>query len=236
MKWAYGVTTVPMRRRNQILERTLESLRNAGFDKPRLFIDGDNNTSSWLSQFNLEVTCRYPTIRTYGNFILGLAELYIRNPEFQRYAMFQDDFVTYPNLRTYLEKSPYPDKGYCNLYTFPTNQELAPKNQHGGTIDGWFRTTQKGRGAVALVFSNEAVRTLLCQQHTVDRPMDPRRGHRSIDGGIVTAMNKAGYSEYCHSPSLVQHTGLHSSMGNRRHALAVSFRGEEFDILSLLNQ
>ena len=39
MKWAYGITTVPSRREN-LFERTLQSLAVAGFDNPRLFVDG----------------------------------------------------------------------------------------------------------------------------------------------------------------------------------------------------
>lgn len=233
MNWAYGVTTVEMRRTN-LLPRTLASLREAGFDKPRLFVDGSSDPQSWCNEFQLGVTVREPVIRTFGNWILALAELYIRNPTADRFAMFQDDFVTYKNLRQYLEAVPYPDKSYLNLYTFPSNQKKAPKNEYGGTIDGFYEAYQNGRGAVALVFSNEAVRTLLIHQHIVNRPLDPRRGHRAIDGGIVTAMNKAGWKEYCHSPSLVQHTGINSSMGNRRHLLAESFRGENYDAMDLL--
>lgn len=228
--WAYGVTTVPSRR-DSLLPRTLDSLKRAGFPSPRLFVDGcqPEYAGSWHDEFGLEVTTRWPTIRTFGNWTLGLAELYIREPHADRYAMFQDDFITYPNLRPYLEDCPYPEKGYWNLYTFPSNQTLCPKDEAGNRREGWFLANQMGRGAVALVFDRLTVHTLLTHQHMVERPMDPRRGHRSIDGGIVTALRKAGWSEYCHNPSLVQHTGDISSMGNKPHKKAESWRGEEFD-------
>jgi len=226
--------TVPQRR-NNLLIRTLASLKKAGFDQPRLLVDGSNDPQSYEKEFNLEVTCRSPNIRTFGNWMLGMAELYIRNPCARLYAMFQDDFVTYIGLREYLSKCDYPDKGYFNLYTFPSNQDDSKSGWYPGALlrsgqPGY----QTGRGAVALVFTNEGLTTLLNHTHTIQRPKDPSRGHRSVDGGIVSAMNKAGYTEYVHNPSLVQHTGHISAMKNRPHKLATSFRGEDFDVSTLL--
>jgi hypothetical protein len=233
MKWAYAVTTC-VQRRKDLLPRTLASLRAAGFDKPRLFVDGDKDALSWEREFGLEVTARYPTIRTYGNWVLALAELYIRNPSADRYFVAQDDFTCYRNLRQYLERCKYPEKGYLNCYTFPSNQIICPKDAQGRPLVGWYPSNQLGRGAVALVFDRLAVQTLLRHQHMVERPTDAHRGHRAIDGGIVTAFAKAGWKEYCHNPSLTQHIGDVSSMGNKPHKKAISFRGESFDALELL--
>ncbi len=228
VKWSYGITTVPSRR-DELFPKTLESLRVGGFDQPRIFVDGARYPNDYFTWSGLEVTCRYPTIRTHGNWFLALAELYIREPNQDRYAIFQDDFVTYHNLRTYLDHCTIPDKGYWNLYTFPSNQELCPEG-----YTGWYLSNQMGRGAVATVFSQEGVRALLSSQHMVDRPMDHHRGHKSVDGGIVTALKKLGWKEYVHNPSLVQHIGDVSSMGNKPHKKAVSFRGETFDAMTLL--
>lgn len=227
VRYAYGITTVP-ERRDTHFPVTLQSLRDAGFDAPRLFVDGDTDAESWRRQYNLEVSTRYPTIRTFGNWILALGELYIRDAWADRYAIFQDDFITYKNLREYLDSHEMPDKGYWNLYTMPRNQVHAPKE------NGWFLSNQRGLGAVALVFSREAVTSLLCSQHMVDRPKDMLRGWRAVDGGIVTAMNKAGYKEYVHSPSLVQHIGKKSSMQNREQPLATYFLGEKYNAKQLI--
>lgn len=231
LKWAYGVTTVPMRR-HDLLPRTLKSLAAGGFDQPRLFVDDCTNTEAaeYERQFGLEVTARYPCIRTFGNWVLTLAELYIRNPWADRYFVAQDDFVTYRNLRAYLERCAYPEQGYWNLYTFPSNQVLAPADG----LPGWYRSNQNGRGAVALVFSRPAVMLLLAHAHMIERPQDAHRGHRSVDGGIVEAFRKVGWEEWVHNPSLVQHTGLVSAMRNKPHQLSPSFRDEEFDALSLI--
>ena len=259
LTWAYGVTTVPERRTNGLLLRSLASLSAAGFDKPRLFIDGD---PEGFSNLGLPFSYRSPKVRTVGNWLLTAMELLIREPQAERYAIFQDDLIASKNLRQYLEAAPYPDRGYCNLFTF----RLSEASIHG-KAPGWHRAAplnssaypedwQKGLGAVALVFSREALTTLLQSPHIARKIMDvgadthgkrpeqparlwpsgePRQGGQvRIDGTIVTAMNMAGWHEYVHAPSLVQHLGLQSAMGNHGQEQAQSFRGEEFDCLALL--
>jgi hypothetical protein len=61
------------------------------------------------------------------------------------------------------------------------------------------------------------------------------RGHKFIDGGIVAAMNRVGWSEYVHVPSIVQHIGHVSSIGHNRHPDSGTFKGEDFNLLSLLD-
>jgi hypothetical protein len=71
--------------------------------------------------------------------------------------------------------------------------------------------------------------------HLIERTVDPHRGWRAIDGGIVEAMKQAGWSEWIHNPSLVQHTGQMSSMGNTgKDQLAESFPGPEKDAMTFL--
>lgn len=237
LEWAYGVTTVPSRRTG-VLPRTLASLREGGYPSPRLFVDGDRDPVSWEKEFGLPITARYPALRTIGSWVAALWELTVRQPMADRYALFQDDFVCSKNLRTYLEHCRFPRRGYLNLITFPSNEEIAPR---GG---GWYeaRTTnpdvtwQTGRGAVALVFDAEGARDLLSSRDVVDRPRCAKFPTSKLDGMVVNCMNKLGYREYVHSPSLVLHTGEESTMGNPRHAKASSFRGEEFDLMGLLEK
>jgi hypothetical protein len=66
---------------------------------------------------------------------------------------------------------------------------------------------------------------------------DDHRHYKHIDGAVVEAMNLAGFSEFIHNPSLVQHNGPTSSItGMKWGALSIarSFPGESFDCLSLL--
>lgn len=236
LQWAYGVTTVPQRGKD-LLPRTLASLAKAGFPQPRLFVDGDSDPLGWERRFpGLEITCRWPALRAYGNWILGLAELFIRNPNADRYAMFQDDLVTYTNLRQYLERCPYPAKGYLNLYTVQQNQELCPV-VNGRPQVGWYLSNQRGRGAVALVFDRLSVTTLLGQQSIVQRPLNAHRGFKVIDGGVIDALTPQGWKEYVHNPSLVQHVGEVTTIeggGVPRYRHSPSFREETLDALTFL--
>lgn len=231
MLWSYGVTTVP-ERFDILLPKTIESLKSAGFDNPRLFIDGCVDPKQYLESFpSLEITVRREQIRSYGNWVLALWELYIRSARADRYAIFQDDLVACKNLKSYLESCTYPECGYLNLYTHPQNQELA--NRSGFT--GWFESNQRGRGAVGLVFNRPAVVALLGQQVFIAKPQHPIKGHKSIDGVVLTSMRNAGFKEYTHNPSLIEHTGEVSSMGNRQHPTSESFPGEEYDLITKLS-
>ncbi len=237
--WVCGVTTVP-ERRTDLLPRTLLSLKSGGFDAPRLFVDGVTSAEAvdWERELGLSVTARWPRIRTFGNWILGLAELYVREPQATRFAMFQDDLVCLRNLRQYLDRVTFVGGTYWNLYTWPRNAADA-RSKGGDERPGFYPAAERGKGALALVFTRDGVRTLLTQQHTVDRPMDPVRGHRQIDGGIWNAMHKAGFREVIHSPSLTQHLGLKSTMSSPgdnhdNQALAPDFRGEDYDALQML--
>jgi hypothetical protein len=237
MEWVCGLTTVPSRF-DGLLPKTLASLRAGGFPNPRLFIDGAGVPDG----LDLPISLRIPPLRPFGNWALGLAELYLREPHADRYAMFQDDLLCYRNLRTYLDACTYPEKGYWNLITQIDNEKVI-----GGKPEGWRASNQRGRGAVALVFSNEAVRVLLKHPHMVDRPLDPKRGWRTIDGGIVESFRKARWEEWVHNPSLVLHTGEASTIierrvnpdgsirevPNKRYAPALTWRGEDYDALSL---
>jgi hypothetical protein len=189
------------------------------------------------------MTLRWPRIKAYGNWVLGLIELFIRSPVAHRYAMFQDDFVACRDLRHYLDRVPYPEKGYWNLYTFPRNQGLCPQ----GYV-GFFKSDQLGKGLVANVFSREAVETLLMHQENLPKDRQPvghlvlkatgpaPRSFKSVDGGICEALVMRGkWTEYVHNPSLVQHTGDRSTIEMQPpHEKAISFRGEDWSAMELL--
>lgn len=227
--WMYGVTTVP-ERRTEHLPRTLKSLEGAGFPNPTLFIDGDWDYKSWHDEFTLDCVMRYPRLRVFGNWSLALAELYLRNPNASYYAIFQDDFIVSRNLRQYIEGIKFPDKGYLNLYTFPKNQKLS-----NGRI-GFYPSNQRGKGAVGLIFNIEGVQLLLQHNHMIGRVRDITLGHKFVDGSVVESMRKAGWTEYVHNPSIIQHLGFKSSTGNPKQPQAVSFKGEDFDLLSLIRK
>jgi len=229
IKWEYGVTTVP-ERLGTYLPRTLGSLLRGGFPQPRLFVDGCEDDCPYR-ELGLPVTTRWPRIRTYGNWDLGMREMFYRNAYADYYVIFQDDIIVSKNLREYLEQSKMPSDGYMNLYTVPENQHYAKSEP------GWFPSNQNGKGALALVFPRMLLLTLFADRMWNERMLNKERGFRSIDGGIVHSLSTRYYgknTEYCHNPSLVQHIGEESTMGNGLKAISDSFPGEEFDALSLV--
>ena len=173
-------------------------------------------------------------MRTFGNWVTALWELYVRDPKAGRYVIFQDDIITYKNLRDYLDTVSFGPNQYWNLYTYPVNHAFARKDNPNDS--GFFQSNQQGKGALALVFDREGVLKLLGHEHMLKRPQDAARGHRSIDGGIVDTMRKQGCREMIHLPSLVQHIGTMSSMGNGLQELADTFRGENFDATELIKE
>ena len=229
MKWAYGITTV-LSRRDTLLHSSIKSLKNGGFDAPRLFVDGINDPKAY-EMFNLPVTVREPPpLRIVGNWVLGMWELFVREPHADRYALFQDDIEVVSNLRQYLEKCEYPKKGYLNLYTFKVNE------QHTRGVQGWHESNQRGMGALGLVFSRDTLMLLLGSKSLIAKPTsaNKKRSWKSIDGGIFQAMKNEGWKEYIHNPSLVQHRGGVSTLGNKHYPPVDSFPGKGFDAMSLV--
>ena len=247
MKWAYGVTTVEQRK-NTLLPRTLESLCRAGFDRPHLFVDNCRDQLGYANQFGLPVSVRSIApgmphgLRCAGNWHLSLLELWIRDPRADFYAIFQDDIVTCLNLREYLEKPNYPAGIYRNLYTFPPPIQALPPSED---YVGWYLAKRRadggptGKSACGLVFDRKATMALLTSERFVERHTCPERGYRSIDGGITEALDEVGIKEYVHWPSLLQHHGMISTrkeaIGKLPFPQAPSFRGEDFDLLTLTN-
>lgn len=223
MRWAYGVTTVGTRLETT-LPTTLASLEKAGFDDPFLFVDDADDVPDALKKYDYTTYC--PALRTMGNWMVAAWSLYVRNRYADRFAIFQDDFITYRNLREYLERTTDNKKAYWNCYTWPENEKGK----------GWHLSNQRGLGAVALVFNADGFRGLLGHQHMADRVQDEKKGHIGIDGGIVDTFKKMNGFEFVHSPSLTQHIGEQSSMGNGAQQRAVSFYGEDFNALELLKR
>lgn len=229
--WQYGITTVPSRF-DTTLPGTVRSLAAAGFKRPFMFVDGP------VAYPGYDCVTRATPVRTAGNWVLAALELFHRNPFAERFAIFQDDLLAGGDLMEYLSAIKLEPKTYWNLYSHPENELFA----RGRT--GFYPSNQAGRGAVGLVFSNQGLRDLLSSEHLLERCFDTSVGHparwerrfRTIDGGIVEALKKKGYTELVHNPSLITHTGDVSSMGNQQGPKSRTFRGEGWSLLQLLSQ
>lgn len=204
MRWQYGVTTVP-ERFETYLPRTLDSLAKAGFDGPCLFVDGCDMVPSYLDSY--ASTLRPERVGCYGNWWLAAVELFLRSPRADRYAIFQDDFLCCSDFRERLNAPDLPD--HCNL-------SLTPENLDDSKY-GWYLSNQKGRGAVALVFSNRCFESLL-QSPLPRRPKlyKGERGTKAIDGAIADCL-KTSYPEYVHNPPLIRHIGDETTLAHGHH-------------------
>lgn len=247
MQWTYGITTVPSRM-NSTLPLTIESLAKAGFDKPRLFVDGCIDPTEYRMKFGLPVTARYPNIGVAANWLLSLLELYTRNPECERFAIFQDDITICLNVKKYLEQYEYGYHNrpyYWNLYTFPQNEDREdgfapigsgnspPKSlKPNPDYRGFYPSNQRGRGATALVFDRTAITKLVGNENFIRGFQDVKRA--SIDGRVMEIMRQVGYTELVHSPSLTQHIGDLSTLNHPQYPKAFSFPGETFDAMNLV--
>jgi hypothetical protein len=94
---------------------------------------------------------------------------------------------------------------------------------------------QTGRGALALIFNREGVLTLLASRSMYERAQNTEFGWRSVDGAVVNTLNLAGFREYIHNPTLVDHTGIQSAMSNKVwSSRALTWRGEQFNAVNLI--
>jgi hypothetical protein len=197
----------------------------AGFDDPRVFSDDRGGL---------------PPVGIFGNWWLSLVELYLRDPQADRYAIFQDDILICRNVRPYLDRLPFPDRGYWSLYAAMENDQLPvpPK-------PSFVPSCQRGRGALALVFSRQGVVELLSSKHFACKPQDPVRGWRTVDGAVVQALcwSELKWTEWVHLPSLVQHAGADAPTRPERYAgqggkcpyrPAATFPGTDYDAADLL--
>lgn len=229
-KWMYGVTTVP-ERIHDLLPTTLRSLAAAGFDSPRIFVDGAESDADYR-KFGCPVTTHWPKVRTAGTWILAAWELFLRDASATHYAIFQDDITICKGVREYMEKQPYTEKQYWNLCTYKENEDLSDGRE------GWYRSNQLGRGAQALVFTRPALVTLLNQPKVTGRLQHIKNGWKSLDGTVMLAMKGAGVWEYVHAPSLVDHIGKVTTMDKKNNLAIIAgpttFPGCGFDIMEHL--
>ncbi|NND99486.1 MAG: hypothetical protein HKN47_19400 [Pirellulaceae bacterium] len=214
--WAVGVTTSP--RRMPTLQQTVTSIRHAGWDTPVLFVDGDVNLSSdhQSSTTRLEISRRDTPIGAFPNYVLSLWELYMRNPMADAYLMIQDDALLLgtPAMREYLEQILWPVEGPCiaSLYC---------STQYTQANAGWHRFQENWVwGAVAFVFSREAVKTFLTSPCLMEhRELPDDQGLSKIDvliGHFACAMQ---IPIFYPSPSLVQHIGTISTIWETARAV-----------------
>ena len=218
-RWCVGLMTCTQRYNNmdktEVLSNSEASLSNAGFEIDHIQVDRDHEGPV-------------------GCFLQLAWSLFVKYPVCDRYLIIQDDVIFPKNLRQYLETlGELPHRGYWNLYITPENEQRV---QH---IPGFHKSNQMGRGALALAFSNHALRRILSSRYFVDKLLEASPNYRkSLDRAIVKGCEEIGGAEYVHWPSLCYHIGEKSTLGNKPdHSLyPESWIGEDFDCMTLVEE
>src|SRR5690606_25224528 len=97
---------------------------------------------------------------------------------------------------------------------------------------GWHLSNQRGKGAVGLVFSKPIIRQLL----GTDLVLAGSSGVGICsDGMVINKLTKLGVKEYCHFPTLTQHTGETSTLKHQYGKMA-GWRGENWNPLTQLGK
>jgi hypothetical protein len=190
------------------------------------------------------VTSRSPPVRVYGNWILALWELYLRTPEAELFAVFNDDILLYKNLKSYLSERTVPfyplnpqyKRGYVNLYTVPAAGRAILNKRDNGWVFGWHESDQRGQGGAGLVFHHSAVVQLLQSPIMVQKPLlTNHKAWKNVDGSICDAMNALDFKEHIHYPSLIQLQTTESTIGNDPLPITDCWWGEAYDAMRLLD-
>lgn len=200
-KWAVGVTTAP--REHKTIIKTIKSLESAGWDNGTIF----SEPGSYIDLGDKwEYVHRSRKTGIFGNWMLGLYELFIRNIDADAYFMIQDDIVLAPESREYLEKSLwFTDKPHLISLFGPNAIDKNPSN-------GWRSTTNYHGGPNSIIMSHETVQEILSSivplqfygiRHTQNSSFD--------DLGIFLLMNKKGWPTFYPKPSIGDHIGHQST-------------------------
>lgn len=225
--WAVGVTTAA--RDVETLPQCLDTLAHAGWEKPRIFVDGDVDIPSSFA--GLPATFRHPGIGAWPSYYLAVAELLMREPAADAYLLVQDDvaFLEYSGLRNYLESVLWPrrKRGIASLYC---------PQPYTKSKRGWFRFRGVWAcGAQAFLFSRDAAQRFVGDTYTVlHRWSGAKHGTAGISCAIGQWASRRRVPLYYPTPSLAQHIGHVSAIwgdtrafGQRR---AGSVAGNEADL------
>lgn len=213
--WSVGVTTTL--RRRPTLEWTLDGLVRAGWDTPRLFLDGPVTIPD--RHAGCPVTYREPRIGAWPNFFLGLSELMMRDPEADAYLMVQDDveFFDGVKLREFLESILWPGNspGPVSLYSC----QIAARAE-----TGWARHERPWfLGAHAFVFPGDLIRRFLSDPVVLaHRKAGANHGLANVNTVVGEWAYRNGSPISFPTPSLCRHIGHASTLWLVRESRAIA--------------
>jgi hypothetical protein len=202
-KWAVGVTTAP--RRSPTLEACLDTIVRAGWEEPRLFLDGTTRLPSRYA--HLPVTWREDSVGAWPAWYLALAELVLHHPEADAFVLLQDDVALFDRevLRDYLERALWPGQRPGLVSLFYTGMD---------SVNGW----HEARGgwhfsAQGLIFSPGTARAFLSDAGVSQAWLAAAGGrHVPIPEAVAEWVGRRGIEVWYANPSLSQHIGNSSTI------------------------
>ena len=134
------------------METCLDSIVRAGWNAPRLFLDGSTGLPSRYN--HLSVTWREDGVAPGRPGAWAWRELLIQQPHADAYVLLQDDVILYDreSLRAYLEDVLWPGDQMGLVSLFYTGLDPAP----GGAL-----RPRSGTGAQGFIFPPELARAML---------------------------------------------------------------------------
>lgn len=196
-KWAVGIITAP--RVEHTLYRTVQSLKAAGWDKGHVFSE-PNNYLTTIPEYH--IVQRVSKLGIFGNWMLGLYELFIRNIDADAYLMIQDDIIVSPGTKKYLEESLWFNEDPHITCLFCPNAIDNDENF------GWRTSNSFSGGPTAIVMSHETVQTIITDILPLRFYAIQKSKKSSFDDlGIFHLMSRKGYKVYYPKPSLCDHIG-----------------------------
>lgn len=217
--WAVGVTTAP--RKQSTLQSCVDCLIDAGWDTPRIFVDGEVDLGSLPS--HLKVTRRDSQVGAWPSWYLGLTELLMRHPQGDAFMIVQDDVVLFRHrkLRQYLEDFLWPEEGPCVVSLFCSRAYTTEQA-------GWRRLDENlVWGGQALLFSREAVLELLSDPQVVRHRLT-KSGFAGIDSVVGRWAERHNVPVYVSTPSLAQHIGQVSAIWSSTTQAYINRRASKF--------
>lgn len=202
--WSVGVTTSP--RSTPTLERCLEHLTTAGWQRPYLFVDAPVRIPPKFA--GLPRTVRDEAVGAWPNYYLALAEMYLRDPAADAFLILQDDAIVIPDARTrqYLESVLWPETNRSIVSLYCATPDTRPQF-------GWTRRHGWAYGSLAFIFPPGVVRELLTSRPVLDHRLDEEgRGRTGIPELINAWAEQHQIDFHYPTPSLVQHVGHASTL------------------------
>jgi len=198
-KWAVGVVTAP--RKISTITKTIKALEKAGWENGIIFAE----PNSYIYQNNnWEYVHRSKRLGIFGNWMLGLYELFIRNIDADAFFMIQDDILVPPNTRNYLERS---------LWFTETPHLVSLFGMFDNDPEYQWREVYKYEGGPnSIIMSHETVQEILSSLIPLQYYGIQSKKNTSFDDlGIFSLMSKNNWPTFYPKPSISDHIGHYST-------------------------